>query len=111
VYFVAEGVLTAEPNGNGQSAQASEPNLYAFDTRTGATAFIATLGPEDIVREFGARGPLISQPDLGRPAVPTPDGDVMVFESKSDLTGENPEGPTTELTAEASEGETVIEVA
>jgi hypothetical protein len=111
VYFVAEGVLSADPNGNGQTAQANEPNFYAFDVQTGATAFIATLGPEDIAREFGARGPLISRPDLGRPAVPTPDGNVMVFESKSDLTGENPEGPTTELTAEAYEGESVIEVA
>jgi len=111
VYFVAEGVLSAESNGLGQTAQANEPNLYVFDTSTGTTSFIATLGREDITREFGARGPLISQPDLGRPAVPTPDGDVMVFESKSDLTGENPEGPATELNAEAAEGATVIEVA
>lgn len=110
VYFVAEGVLTAEPNGLGQTAQPSESNFYVFDTASGATSFIATLGPEDIVRGFGARGSLISQPDLGRPAVPTPDGKVMVFESKSDLTGENPEGPSTELTTEAPEGATLIEV-
>src|SRR4029077_17020919 len=110
VYFVAEAVLTTEPNGNGQTAVANESNFYVFDTTTGATAFIATLGPEDIVREFGNRGQLISQPDLGRPAVPTPDGKAMVFESRSDLTGENPEGPRLELTAEAEGGATAIEV-
>ncbi len=110
VYFVAEAVLTGEPNGIGQTALANEPNFYVFDTATGTTRFIATLGPEDITREYSNRGQLISQPDLGRPAVPTPDGSVMVFESKSNLTGENPEGPRTELTAEAEEGAFSLEV-
>jgi hypothetical protein len=111
VYFVAEGVLTAEPNGLGQTAQANQSNFYSFNTSTGTTTFIATLGTEDVINEFGsARGQLVSQPDLGRPAVPTPDGSVMVFESKSDLTGENPAGPAMELAAEAPEGATVVEV-
>jgi hypothetical protein len=111
VYFVAEAVLTAQPNGLGQTAVANEPNFYAFNTSTGTTAFIATLGSKDIMRAPGRpRGPLIRQPDLGRPAVPTPDGSVMVFESKTDLTGENPGGPATELSAEALMGATVIEV-
>jgi hypothetical protein len=109
-YFVAEAVLTGEPNGLGQTATVNEPNFYVFDTDTGTTAFIATLGPEDITREYTNRGQLISQPDLGRPVVPAPNGSVTVFESKSNLTGENPEGPWIELIAEAEEGATSIEV-
>jgi hypothetical protein len=110
VYLIAETVLTTEPNGRGQTAEANEPNFYVFDTETGTTKFIAVLGREDIVREFSNRGQLISQPDLGRGSVPTPDGKVMVFESKSDVTGENPEGPHTELAADAEEDATSIEV-
>jgi hypothetical protein len=100
VYFVAEAVLTSKANGVGAIAQANEPNLYVFDTTTGKTGFVATLGASDVSRE-GLAGPLIQEPDVTRPAVPTPDGSVLVFESKADLTGANPEGPTTELTSES----------
>jgi hypothetical protein len=111
VYFVAEGVLTNEANGLGQTAQANQPNFYVFDTATGSTAFIAILGGGDISHEFGlVRGPLIKEPDLERPAVPTPDGSVLVFESKGDLTGENPEGPTGVLALEAPEENSVIDI-
>jgi hypothetical protein len=110
VYFVAEAVLTGSANGIGATAQANEPNLYVFDTATGRTAFIATLGAGDVSRE-GRSGPLIQEPDVTRPAVPTPDGSVLVFESKADLTGQNPEGPTTSLTNESLEEASTITVA
>lgn len=110
VYFVAEAMLTSTANGVGRTAQANEPNLYVFDTATGHTGFLATLGASDISRE-GRSGALIQEPDVTRPAVPTPDGSVLAFESKADLTGANPEGPTTVLTSESLEEASTITVA
>jgi hypothetical protein len=109
VYFAAEGVLTTTANGVGQTAKPGMPNLYAFDTATGQTAFVAPLAASDVSSD-GEPGPLIQEPDLTRPAVPTPNGSVLVFESKGDLTGSNPEGPTTTLTTEALEETSTISV-
>jgi hypothetical protein len=109
VYFVAESVLTSTPNGVGATAQPNEPNLYVYDTTVGQTGFVATLGASDVSRE-GRGGPLIQEPDVTRPAVPTPDGSALAFESKANLTGENPEGPMTTLTSEALENASSITV-
>ena len=46
VYFVAAGELQGARNNQGQSPKEGEPNLYVFDTETGATAFIATAQPQ-----------------------------------------------------------------
>jgi hypothetical protein len=43
VYFIARGVLTAQPNGFGQVARAGAENLYVADTVAGKVAFIADL--------------------------------------------------------------------
>jgi hypothetical protein len=43
VYFVAEGVLTRNPNSQGQEATQGADNLYVFDTETQTTSFIADL--------------------------------------------------------------------
>ena len=43
VYFVASGVLTTLPNGLGQTASQGSRNVYAYDTATGETKFVATL--------------------------------------------------------------------
>jgi hypothetical protein len=47
VYYVAKGVLTTTPNGNGETAEQDAYNLYVYDNGTGAaaegTAFVATL--------------------------------------------------------------------
>lgn len=96
VYFVAKEALTATANGLGQTASAGAANLYEYDTATGQTSFIATVDGED-----AAPGPLTGEPDVTRPAIPTPDGSVLVFESRADLTGRNPAGPSTALTEEA----------
>jgi len=43
VYFVAKGVLTTVPDGVGEVAEAGADNLYAVDTDTGETKFVAEL--------------------------------------------------------------------
>jgi hypothetical protein len=108
VYFVAEGVLANSPNQSGSEAVPGKPNLYAFDTATGRTSFVGTVAAKDASAE--GVGTLVSEPDLSRLAVPTPDGSALVFGSAADLTGQNPEGPATILASEASAGATTIQV-
>jgi hypothetical protein len=43
VYFVAKGVLTATPNGEGEAPQAGADNLYLFDSITGSITFVGRL--------------------------------------------------------------------
>jgi hypothetical protein len=76
-YFVAQGVLPAVPNAQGQTATDNADNLYAYDADTGDTAFIATLLSRD--RDGWQNGP-------GVPANVTPDGRFLVFRSSADLT-------------------------
>jgi hypothetical protein len=47
VYFVAHGVLVQTPNGEGSVAVKGAENLYAYDTHTGALAFVADLSRAD----------------------------------------------------------------
>jgi hypothetical protein len=85
VYFVAQGVLTSEPNVRGQTPAAGEDNLYVYerDPRhpSGKTTYVATLVSSD--RE------LWSAFDAGRPAQVTPNGDHLVFQSHADLTADD----------------------
>jgi hypothetical protein len=111
VYFVAKGVLAGNTDAEGGTATQGEPNLYVFDTATGQTTFVVTLGQRDVETE-DEPGPLVAEPDLDRPAIPTPDGTVLIFDSSANLTGQNEAGPATTLTAEAEYGrETPITVA
>ncbi len=105
VFFVARGVLASNTNSEGQTATDGSPNLYDYDTSDGSTTFIATVSEQDVT------GNLVDQPDVNRPAVPTPDGSVLVFSSDADLTGDNPSGQATTLTDPASGGDTSITVA
>jgi hypothetical protein len=95
VYFVADGVLASNAGAQGHGAVEGEPNLYVYDTRSATTTFIATLELADVkdcVDTCGS-GPvagLIAEPDVERPSYPTPDGEVLAFESTADLTGQNP---------------------
>jgi hypothetical protein len=79
VYFVAKAVLTTEPNGVGDEAQAGEDNLYAYDTTTHLTAFVATLSPQDSA-DWAPEG------TTSHPIQATPDGRFLVFTSVADLT-------------------------
>ena len=117
VYFVANGVLASNKNAQGQTATLDQPNFYVFDTANAKTTFIATLSPYDVSDCTPDCGPgshpavLAAEPDIDRPAVPTPDGTVLAFDSSANLTNQNPSGPATTLTAGASPGDTSITVA
>jgi hypothetical protein len=43
VYYVANGVLTTKPNGNGEAAEEGGYNLYVYDTHREHTSFVANL--------------------------------------------------------------------
>ena len=81
VYFVARGVLTKNPNAQGQVARAGANNLYLFERDalypSGRTVFIADLSQSDdgmwIVTESSAEVSNI-----------TPDGSFLVFTSKTE---------------------------
>jgi Tol biopolymer transport system component len=76
VYFVAGGVLTNEPNDQGQHANSGAHNLYVFerddDDQEGRVAFIADLSARD---EGLWRG---------HDAQVTPDGRFLVFSSATE---------------------------
>jgi hypothetical protein len=87
VYFVAQGVLTAAPNTQGQSARSGRDNLYVYERDSsypaGHTAFVASLpGSTQAERENW----------LERKANVTPDGRFLVFESSGDLTSDDTRG-------------------
>jgi hypothetical protein len=86
VYFVAEGVLTGQPNSNGDSAQTGQPNLYVVHNG-GQPAFIATLdaGTDqmDWVKPNWEEGP----EDPGLTARVSPNGRYVVFNALRSLTG------------------------
>jgi hypothetical protein len=97
-YFVSPGVLTgAEENPNGDTAQPGEENLYL--SREGAISFVGTVTKGDV--EAGGLGSWTSVVGavggnagrLGRdPSRATPDGNALLFESRADLSGYDPEG-------------------
>lgn len=113
-WFVADDVLAGNQNAAGDEAAAGKPNLYMYDVQSGATTYVATLGEQDIndcqpnCAEGDPAG-LIGQPDVGRRAFPTPDGSALVFESTSDLTGED-DVLQTKLTAPVFAGEHTLQV-
>lgn len=115
VYFVASGVLAGNASAQGHGAVDGQPNLYVYDTRTAQTVFIATLelvdvNDCDLTCGTGRSAGLIAEPDVDRPAYPTPNGEVLAFESAANLTGQNPPLQTL-LTSPISEPQATIQVA
>jgi hypothetical protein len=98
IYFVAEGVLAHNTNGQGQSAHLDESNLYVIHAGERPT-FIATLesstlgepGDNELWRVGGEGDGAPSgdwRPGLGvRTAETSPSGSSLVFESQRPLTG------------------------
>jgi sugar lactone lactonase YvrE len=82
VYFVAQGVLSASSNNQGQSAQDGKNNLYAYDASTGTTSFITVLPDSDSHLWTLGTG----EGSTGFGANVTPDGRFLVFPSRGDLT-------------------------
>ena len=92
VYYVAKGKLATNANAEGQSASEGQPNLYVYDTTSAENRFVTQLGQPEAEPEPGATGRLDSYLDISRLAVPTPNGEVLVFVSELDLTGQDPNG-------------------
>jgi hypothetical protein len=89
VYFLAKGVLTNTPNGEGETAEAGAPNLYMFERDTsypsGRVAFVARLSPNRWEIEKWAE--VGGETDhAGKGGNATPDGDFLVLSSERDLT-------------------------
>jgi hypothetical protein len=111
VYFVATGILASDENGNNESAEKNQDNLYVL--HNGVVSFIATLAPIDNAlyaqqttydtdgKEFGVNyGDW--RPSLGdRTAEVAPNGQNIVFESTRPLTGyDNIDGANESSTVE-----------
>jgi len=117
VYFVADGVLTTDPNSEGHQAQAGASNLYLYERDAqypaGRTAFIAELcsgaASSGTIADSQCPSSLNSDPwnyganhndqglwshgynggDFDRPVQATPDGRFLVFTSYGDLTSDD----------------------
>jgi hypothetical protein len=107
VYFISDGVLAVNANSQGDVANVFEPNLYVYDTGSGVTSFIATVAEKDVVADGNPAG-LLGEPDVKRPAVPTPDGRVLAFASAGNLTGQNPNEEFTEIYRYAVNGDSLM---
>jgi hypothetical protein len=98
VYFVADGVLTTLPNGLGQVAGTiatgeEATNLYAYDTQSGDTRFVATVLSTD-AGLWGGASVEGSATVKRRLAQITSDGRYLVFDSFAKLITTGPEADT-----------------
>jgi hypothetical protein len=92
VYYVAKGVLAANENSHGQKATEGGQNLYIYDTSTGQNKFVTELGTAEAEPEPERTARLDNYLLPEHQAVPTPNGEVLVFLSQRNLTGEDPGG-------------------
>jgi hypothetical protein len=99
LYYVARGVLTEEPNGEGETASAGSANMYLFQRDAehpqGHTSFVATVVPseeecealeEEGLEETCSEDESLAGRDQGRPATITADGRFLLFATSVDLT-------------------------
>ncbi len=84
-YFIAQGVLAENENGNGEQAKAGKDNLYEahYDGAEWTTTFIATLASEDDPEWEGFR---VSNTAFLTARV-SPDGRYLAFMSAAPITG------------------------
>ena len=92
IYFIDTAVLDETPNEEGEEAEATKANLYAW--REGTTRFLATLLPAD----NEGKGGILSSSDWesspgSRTAEASPDGHWLAFLSTARLTGYDNTGP------------------
>jgi hypothetical protein len=104
-YFVAQGVLTTEPNPAGATAVAGQPNLYLYERDaahpSGHTAFIGTLAAGDKTSQGDPRlwgmeqsgvGGAYAVPMVGAGEEEGADGHILAFASKAPLTADDSDG-------------------
>jgi hypothetical protein len=95
-YFVSPGVLTGEPNPIGSTPKLGAENLYRSEE--GALSFIGTVTERDVdglkeVDGLGLWTEAVGPGFLGAdPSRTTADGGVLLFESRADLVGYDPQG-------------------
>jgi len=93
IYFVAGGVLTSLPNGLGQTATNAADNLYAYDTDTGETKFVATLLESD--KQLWGESELSGDGTFDTHlAQTTPSGRYLVFDTSAELITSGSEAAT-----------------
>jgi hypothetical protein len=87
IYFASTEVL-AGPNGQGDEAQAGEPNLYLHEAGSGVR-FVGTLNEKDIAHELNSipHPVAISAKPTGRASRVSPSGLQAAFTSIASLTG------------------------
>jgi hypothetical protein len=90
VYFEATGVLTTQPNGNGEQAEPGQANVYRYDTETGRTAFV-TVEPDTAVQT-------------------THDGRFLVFGSANHIDNTNDSSTAPQLFEYDANTESVVRV-
>jgi hypothetical protein len=118
VFDTASGQTTfiatlASPDVNDCLPNCSQENPYTETHPAPSPGEPGNVEPSRLPGFFGVQGNgdgLVAEPDVARPAVPTPNGSVLVFDSSGDLTGQDP-GPATTLSAEAQLGGHTIAVA
>jgi hypothetical protein len=98
-YFVSTAVLTSEGNPNGAEAKAGQQNLYL--SKEGAISFVGTVTEEDVTGGETGIGlgnwtpHVVSYGEAAEdPSRSTPDGGVLLFESRADLAEYDSEGRT-----------------
>jgi hypothetical protein len=102
-YFISTSKLSSEPNPNGAFAKAGKQNLYL--SREGAISFVGTITERDVVGRVGTServdglglwADAVGKPTPGTlasdPSRTTPNGGVIVFQSRAPLAGYDPEG-------------------
>jgi hypothetical protein len=104
-YFVSSSALTGEANPNGASPQVGKENLYL--SREGTISFVGVVTERDVEGELLGTEPVGglglwtyavgsvggSAGRLGTdPSRTTADGDALLFESRANLAGYDPEG-------------------
>jgi hypothetical protein len=81
VYFTATGVLSTEPNSQGETALGGASNLYVYDANTGRTRFVA---PGNGIAGVTSAHEVFFGPASNAQA--TPDGRHLVFSSSEHIT-------------------------
>jgi WD40-like Beta Propeller Repeat len=115
VYFAAQGVLTDDPNLEGETPVAGQPNLYLYrrdaQHSSGQLAFIGTLVADDWSVLWAGAGSFIAYvstaPLLGAGKETGGDGHVLAFTSRAPLTGDDADDGRRDLFRYDAETETL----